>query len=59
MNLYPAIQGKMGTWQYYIVKMSMRELADNVRFASDIHDDRTLDDAIQRTLRTNLVSKLI
>ena len=64
MNIYPAIQGTMGRWQYYTVKMSMRELADNVKFAADIYDDRTLDDAIQRVLnesrvKTDIVAYLI
>lgn len=64
MNIYPAIKGTMGRWQYYTVKMSMRELADNVKFAADIYDDRTLDDAIQRVLnesrvKTDLVTYLI
>ncbi|MCY4274672.1 MAG: DGQHR domain-containing protein [Gammaproteobacteria bacterium] len=64
MNLYPAIQGSMGSWQYYTVKMSMRELADNVKFATDFYDDRTLDEAIQRVLdegrvKTDLVRYLI
>ena len=64
MNIYPAIKGTMGRWQYYTVKMSMRELADNVNFAADIYDDRTLDDAIQRVLnesriKTDIVTYLI
>ena len=57
MNIYPAIKARMGRWQYYTVKMSMRELADNVKFASDIYDDRTLDDAIQRVLNESRVKK--
>ena len=57
MNIYPAIQGRMGRWQYYVVKMSMRELADNVKFAKDIYDDRTLDQAIQRILTESRVKK--
>lgn len=64
MNIYPAIQGTMGRWKYFTVKMSMRELADNVKFAADIYDDRTLDDAIQRVLnesrvKTDIVTYLI
>lgn len=64
MNIYPAIKGTMGRWQYFTVKMSMRELADNVKFAADIYDDRTLDDAIQRVLnesrvKSDLVTYLI
>lgn len=57
MNIYPAIKAKMGRWQYYTVKMSMRELADNVKFAADIYDDRTLDEAIQRVLNESRVKK--
>ena len=59
MNIYPAMKGRMGSWQYFTVKMSMRELADNVKFAADIYDDRTLDDAIQRVLNQSRVKKEI
>lgn len=57
MNIYPAMQASMGRWNYYVVKMSMRELADNVRFAADIYDDRTLDEAIQRVLNESRVKR--
>src|SRR3954466_11448120 len=50
MNLYPAIQFTMGDWTYYTVKMTLGELSDNVKFASEIYEDRTLDEAIQRVL---------
>lgn len=50
MNLYPALRAHMGDWVYYIVKMKMRELAQEVAFASEVHTDATLDDAIQRAL---------
>ncbi len=59
MNIYPALKGTMGRWQYYTVKMSMRELADNVNFAADIYDDRTLDEAIQRVLNESRVKSEI
>ena len=63
MNIYPAIKARMGSWQYYIVKMSMREICGNVRFGTDIHDDRTLDQTIQRIMnesrvKTDLVTYL-
>ena len=45
MNLYPALEARMGNWKYYIVKMKMRELASDVRFASEVYEDRTLDQA--------------
>ena len=59
MNLYPAIKAKMGTWNYFMVKLTMRELADNVKFAADVYDDRTLDEAIQRVLNEGRVKKEI
>ena len=57
MNIYPAMRGRMGRWDYFVVKMSMRELAQNVKFASDVYEDHTLDEAIQRVLNTSRVKK--
>ena len=57
MNLYPALQFEMGSWRYYVVKMSTRELAENVKFAYEVYEDRTLDDAIQRVLNETRVKK--
>jgi DNA sulfur modification protein DndB len=50
MNLYPALKAKMGNWDYYVVKMKMKDLAKEVNFASEVHNDATLDEAIQRQL---------
>ena len=50
MIVFPAIKAKMGSWDYFMVKMSMRELAENVKFATDVYDDHTLSEAIQRAL---------
>ncbi len=63
MNLYPAMRSKMGRWEYYIVKMNMRELAESVQFASDVHGNYTLDTMLQRALsesrvRTEIVTYL-
>ena len=55
MNVYPAIRGKMGTWDYFAVKMTMGAVAQDVKFAKDIWDDKTLDEAIQRVLMTSRV----
>lgn len=57
MNLYPAIKFHMGSWDYYAVKMNMRELAESVKFGSEVHEDRTLDEAIQRSLKESRVNK--
>jgi DNA sulfur modification protein DndB len=50
MIVFPAIKAKMGSWDYFMVKMSMRELSENVKFATDVYDDHTLSEAIQRVL---------
>ena len=59
MNLYPAIQARMGSWTYYIMRMTMRDVAESVRFAADMWADRTLDEAIQRVLDEGRVKKEI
>ncbi|MCY3724604.1 MAG: DGQHR domain-containing protein [Candidatus Poribacteria bacterium] len=57
MNIYPALRSQMGTWDYYVVKMSASELSQSVKYASEVHDDRTLDKAIQRRLDESRVKK--
>lgn len=59
MNIYPALRSQMGSWNYYVVKMSARELSENVKYASEVYEDRTLDEAIQRTLNEGRVKKEI
>lgn len=50
MRIYPAIRAQMGDWRYYIVRMKMREIANEVQLAHDIYEDKTLSDAVQRAL---------
>ena len=57
MKLYPALRSQMGLWNNYTVKMSARELSENVKYASEVHEDRTLDEAIQRVLNESRVKK--
>ena len=59
MILYPALRARLGTWTYYSVKMSARELSETVKFAHEIYEDRTLDQAIQRVLNEGRVKKEI
>ena len=59
MQLYPALKASMGDWTYYIVKMRMREVAAEVKFGSEVHNDFTLDEAIQRTIKESRVKKEI
>ena len=59
MQLYPAIKSRMGDWDYYIVRMTMREVAREVQLASDLWEDKTLSDAIQRVLDESRVKQQI
>ena len=59
MNLYPALKAQMGTWDYYIIKMKMKDIVKEVDFASRLYDSKTLDEAIQRTLNEGRVKKEI
>ena len=59
MNLYPALRAHMGNWEYYIVKMTMKDVVKEVGFASEVYENRTLDDAIQRALKKRRVEREI
>ena len=56
---YSAMKLKMGTWDYYVVRMRMADLASEVKFASELNDDRTLDEVIQRELKESRSKKQI
>lgn len=49
-SMYPAIKAGIGRWTYYIVKMKFGELSKEVSLSSEVHQDRTLDEAIQREI---------
>lgn len=55
--MYPAIKARMGDWNYYIVRMTMREIANEVNLATDEWEDPTLGDAIQRELNESRVKR--
>ncbi len=57
MQLYPAMRASMGDWTYYIVRMTMREVAHEVQLASELWTDATLSDAIQRTVDASRVKR--
>ena len=50
-SMYPGIKAGIGRWTYYIVKMKIGELAKEVSLSSEVHQDRTLDEAIQRGIQ--------
>ena len=57
MRIYPAIRAQMGDWNYYIVRMKMREVAQDIQLAHDIYEDNTLSDAVQRALGETRVKR--
>ena len=57
MKLYPALRSQMGSWTNYTVKMSARELSENVRYASEVYEDLTLDKAIQQVLNESKLKR--
>ncbi len=59
MRIYPAIRARMGNWNYYIVRMKMREVAQDIKLAEDIYEDGTLGEAVQRELGGTRVKKQI
>ena len=59
MQIYPAMRARMGDWNYYLVRMTMREVAREVQLASKLWEDQTLSDAIQRVLDESRVKQQI
>ena len=59
MQLYPAMQAKMGDWTYYVVRMTMREVSREFQLASDLWEDVTLSSAIQRAIDESRVKQQI
>ena len=57
--MYAALKMSMGTWEYYSVKMKMSQVASEIRFASEVNDDKTLDTAIQREISQSRASTQI
>ena len=57
MKLYPAIRAKMGSWPYYIVRMTMREISKEVEIAEDLFDDQQLRDHMQRPRKKQRVER--
>ncbi len=55
MQIYPAIRARMGDHHYYITRMRMRDVANEISIASDLWTDRTLSDAMQREVNESRV----
>lgn len=48
--IFPTLKGRMGTWDYFLVRMEIGDLVKQIDFAGEIHDDKTLDDQLQRSI---------
>ena len=60
MKLFPGVRASMGRWTYYIVKLTMKDLATSVNFAQQ---GKALEETLQRQLnesraKTEIVSYL-
>jgi len=49
----PALRGLMGDWVFYSCLINFDDLAERVRFADEIHNNKQLSDMIQRQLQLN------
>lgn len=47
---FPAIEARIGDWQYYVTTMRMCELAEKISYAHELYRPSTLDEIIQRDL---------
>jgi len=48
----PSLKAHMGDWVYYITFMKMSDIADRVKMADEIHPGKTLNELIQRKLKS-------
>lgn len=57
----PALRAKMGDWIYYISFMRMKDVAERVDIAADIHESKSLNELLQRavTSRTKEITKYL
>ena len=46
MIIYPAMRVTQGSWEYFVVKMCIKELAKGVGFAHEVHENKVLDEMI-------------
>lgn len=50
MKVYPAMRATQGSWEYFVVKMCIKELAKEVSLAREFHENKILDEIIHRKL---------
>jgi DNA sulfur modification protein DndB len=55
----PALQAKMGDWRYYVTVMKLGKIARECRLADEIHDNKDLDDLIQRAIQDRVSKEMV
>lgn len=48
--IIPSLRANMGDWTYYTTSLKMRDVAQRVRYAKEIHSSKKLSELIQRQL---------
>ena len=56
-NVFPSLRGVFGTWVYYPVLFSPKQVFELIKTSKDIRESKNLDDYLQRELTSN-VSKI-
>ena len=61
MSLYPALKGKFGSTEYFLISMPVGDLVQRVRFPSDMPewDEKSLEDRYQRKLQSKRIEKVL
>ena len=61
MKMYPALRGKFGCTEYYVVTMSVLDLVGKIQLPSEMKEwkDYSLEDKFQRNLDINRIDRLI
>lgn len=59
--MLPALRAHLGDWMYYICFLKMRDIAERISYADEIHTSRSLKDLLQRqvTERTEAIKKYL
>ena len=58
IRLVPAVRGIFGSWVYYSALLNLKDVADHIKVAEEIHPNKKLSEMIQRELETKRASEI-
>ena len=58
MRFVPAVRGIFGSWVYYSALLTLRDVADHVKVADEIHPNKKLSEMIQRELKKKRATEI-